>query len=262
MVGHAAALRVHGHRYSISSDDGTPKNPDYEKELGPKPNARGDMNQIAVIEGGDGPPKNPDYDRELGPKQPQLYDADLETTAGFPALQHGSKVSLQVKAYKILWFSCPSGDCTWTQYASNVGMYQFNTDPITNFFVYRRNGPGNVVVGDVIALYFPKESGKWFSMLGCKPHLSACPGAPSSADGMSTEESWYMCSGEVFKIYARNKKLGEAIVANDDVKLYYLGEGKMVGIWGTPSCDSAINPPRPPASNTYTYYDTLEVYIA
>ena len=44
----------------------------------------GDINQIAVIEGDDGPPKNPNYDRELGPKQPQLYDADLETTAGDP----------------------------------------------------------------------------------------------------------------------------------------------------------------------------------
>ena len=63
-------------------------------------------------------------------------------------------------------------------------------------------------------------------------------------------------------MHARNKKLGEAIVANDDVKLYYLGEGRMVSIWGNPYCDGTLNPPRPPASNSYTYYDTLEVYIA
>ena len=36
------------------------------------------MDQIA---GDDGPPKNPNYDRELGPKRPQLHNAALETTA-------------------------------------------------------------------------------------------------------------------------------------------------------------------------------------
>ena len=168
-----------------------------------------------------------------------------------------------MKGYKLQWFACQNTDsCVWSGYASNAGLYLFNTDPITNFVVYRRNGPGKVVVGDVIALHYPKDSGKWFSMLACKPHLSACPGVPSSADGMSSEESWFMCSGEAFKIYARNKTLGDVIVANDDVKLYYLGEGKMVNIWGTPSCNNPVNPPRPPPSNSYNYDDTLEIYIA
>ena len=138
---------------------------------------------------------------------------------------------------------------------------QSQTSSITNFVVYRRNGPGNVVVGDVIALHYPKDSGKWFSMWKCKPQLAPCPGAPSSADGMSNDVSWYSCNGEAFKIYARNKKLGDAIVAHDDVKLYYLGEGKMLNVWNN-NCDGVVNPSRPPPSNSYTYLDTLEICIA
>ena len=142
-------------------------------------------------------------------------------------------------------------------------MFEFNTDPTTNFEVYRKEGPGNVVVGDVIALHFPKESGKWFSMLGCKGHPSACPGAPSTDNGMSTEESWYKCNNEVFKIYARNRKLGDVIRAHDNVMLYYLAEAKIIDIdSSTASCSNDATTSIPPANDSYIFSNTLELYIA
>ena len=166
-----------------------------------------------------------------------------------------------MKAIRTEWFSCHSDDDT-CYLIGNINMFEFNTNPSANFVVYRRKGPGNVVVGDVIALHFPKESGKWFSMLGCKGHLSACPGAPSTDNGMSTEDSWDDCNGEVFRIYARNRKLGEAIVANDNIKLYYLRQSTMVNIMGIASCDDTDKPTLPPANNDYSYKDTLMLYIA
>ena len=179
------------------------------------------------------------------------------------ALQHGSNVAFQLKASKIGWLTChDSSECGLDGTFSYAGMYQFNSDPRTNFVVYRKNGPGTVVVGDVIALYHYKISGRWFSMLGCKGKLSTCPGSPSAANGMATDNLWYQCLGEAFKIYAKDKKLGDAIVANDDIQLYYLGEGHTVNAWSDVSCFDNADPTRPPRSTAYHPSITMEIWIA
>jgi hypothetical protein len=40
--------------------------------------------------------------------------------------------------------------------------------------------------------------------------------------GFQTEERWYQCGGEVFRIYAKGKRVGWRVKEGDDVIFYYV----------------------------------------
>ena len=98
------------------------------------------------------------------------------------------------------------------------------------FRIYRKSGPGAVRVGDTIGIYYPREPGKWF---GC-PHRFCgkltCPGIPHKQHGFSSPKKWRICGGEVFRIYARGKRLRALINSRDHVFLYYPNGRKWVGL--------------------------------
>ena len=59
-----------------------------------------------------------------------------------------------------------------------------------------------------------------------------CPGTPTSAHGFANQDKWLICFGEVFRIYAKGKSIGQAIRDHDDIFLYYVNANKWVGLVG------------------------------
>ena len=89
------------------------------------------------------------------------------------------------------------------------------------FRIYRQRGRGAIVSGDRVALYYPKQSGRWLGCAGSKCGKAPCPGVPNPTFGFSSSHRWTACWGEVFRIYARNKINGRPINSDDDVALFY-----------------------------------------
>ena len=97
------------------------------------------------------------------------------------------------------------------------------------FKIYRKKGRGRVRVGDTIAISFLREPGKW---LGCPGRLcgkASCPGH-SCNSGFSSAGKWNQCWGEVFRIFARRKRIGASIFSHDHVMLYYVRGGDWIGL--------------------------------
>ena len=91
------------------------------------------------------------------------------------------------------------------------------------FKIYRASGPGQVHVGDLVGLYYLRER-KWLGCRGVNCTKDTCPGQPTTAHGFASEDHWYRCCGEVFRIYATGKSDGTIINDRDDIMLYYLQE--------------------------------------
>ena len=149
---------------------------------------------------------------------------------------------------------CAEGTCP--------GLY-FSDEDVDNcagevFEIYRRLGSGNVLVGDFVGLHYPYTSGNW---LGCSLDNCAkatCPGQATDEYGFATEEKWYNCWGEVFRIYAAGKDSGDPIESGDDIFLYYLNDHKYVTLntkTGKATCPGENRPP--PISQYDTCYDEV-----
>lgn len=121
------------------------------------------------------------------------------------------------------------------------------------FHIYRMNGPGSVTVGDVIGLFYPRE-GNWFSMAGGVGHKNPCPGSPTNASGFENEDNWFHCWGEVFRIYARGKSIGQIITDHDHITLFFIqSKTKWVGLVDELDADLRTCPGtvRPPPDENY-----------
>ena len=121
------------------------------------------------------------------------------------------------------WLSCVQGYCNG---APCPGVF-FDGHDLKRcggevFRVFRAAGPGNILNGDFIGLYFPAQN-TWFSLLLGKGHKNRCPGNPHGTFGFQDFTRWFRCSGEVFQVYVKGKKLGAPIVDQDTLSLYYPG---------------------------------------
>ena len=138
------------------------------------------------------------------------------------ALNHSDTVALQTYD-RYYWLSCSQSNCNRNPCPDMLMTGEdWTTCSGLVFQIYRASGPGQVHVGDLVGLYFPNESGKW---LGCREDNCAkhtCPGQPTTAHGFASQEHWYRCCGEVFKIYSKGKSDGALINDRDDIMLYYL----------------------------------------
>lgn len=109
------------------------------------------------------------------------------------------------------------------------GLYMDTGDwdehPATTFQIYRMHGEGDVMVGEVVALYYPKDK-KWMMSSGLHLVKDTCPGEPSEEHGMEDDEKWFACSESVFKIYAKGKNVGDDIYRGDDISLYIIRDRK------------------------------------
>ena len=115
------------------------------------------------------------------------------------------------------------------------------------FQIYRAAGPGAVQVGDLVGLHYPHQPGHWLGCAGNQCGKATCPGSPTTAYGFSSDERWFTCYGEVFRIYAKEKNVGDTINAGDLIMLYYLN-GVLWVSQGTGSTIKASCPgtSRPP----------------
>ena len=131
------------------------------------------------------------------------------------------------------------------------------------FKIYRASGPGQVRVGDLVGLYYPNVANQWLGCSGTTCPRSSCPGQPTTTHGFASEEHWYTCCGEVFKIYANGKSDCAVINSGDDIMLYYLEQGRWVaqgdGDTTTTTCAGTTRPP-PVAKFDECYKETFKIW--
>ena len=131
--------------------------------------------------------------------------------------------------------------------------------------IYRKDGLGSVVVGDVIGLY-KRHAKHWYSLYGGSAHGATCPGTPTTANGFENDEKWFNCPGEVFKIYARGKSENDEIEEHDDIFLFYVNENKWVTV-NVPGNAAALHTcpgtVRPPPATKYDvcWGEVLEIWM-
>ena len=138
------------------------------------------------------------------------------------ALISGDTVALQTYV-RSHWLSCSLPSCYRN---SCPRIHIFGNDWINCygevFQIYRASGPGRVRVGDLVGLYYPHQAGHW---LGCPYedcYKATCPGIPTITYGFASQDHWFRCFGEVFRIYANGKGNGAVINSGDDIMLYYV----------------------------------------
>ena len=171
------------------------------------------------------------------------------------ALTQGSTVSLQLLYSKREWYSCYLGSGRQCVRSTCPGLYLNDVD-LTNcwgevFQIYRKDGPGFVRVGDIVGFHYPRQSGNWLSLWECNGRTLPCPGTPTSANGFSSDNAWFQCWGEVFRIYARGKSNGEVITSNDNVFIYHIAYNQFLSfVEGTPKCATCPGP-APPTQDKY-----------
>ena len=131
------------------------------------------------------------------------------------------------------------------------------------FRIYRADGPGEIHVGDLVGLYYPRQGGTWIGCAGSTCAKASCPGYPSTTHGFATQDNWYRCWGEVFRIYAKNKGLGATINSDDDVAFFYIQEQ----LWMALGYNSMVKYPclgtsRPPPLSNYDgcAYETFQIW--
>ena len=166
-------------------------------------------------------------------------------------IAQGAVVAFQTYQ-KNKYIGCSSTYCTLT---TGPGLYMNDNDwvthPVTGFQIYRMNGKGNVRVGEVVAIYYPKEK-KWMKCSGTYCRKDTCPGRPSQGRGMENYEKWIGCSESAFKIYARGRKEGEDIRSRDDISLYHIRDRRWLSAEGYYIQErTCFGTTRPPSSRTY-----------
>ena len=133
------------------------------------------------------------------------------------------------------------------------------------FRIYRASGPGQVCVGDVVGIYYPRSPGYWMGCTGNTCPRSSCPGQATTAHGFATQENWYTCCSEVFTIYASGKANGAVIDSGDDIMLYSLDLGRWVAQAGedvsttTTTCAGTTRPP-PAAKFDECHKETFTIW--
>ena len=137
----------------------------------------------------------------------------------FPVLESGSIIALQI--YDQRWLSLSS---TYSS-SSNCPGVTFNVDDWTRcpgevLAIYRMKGPGPVLSGDTVGIYYP--NGKtWFSMSSGRGHKDSCPGVPNINTGFNRDSLWVKCWGDVFTVYAKGKSDGDQITRGNRLAFYF-----------------------------------------
>jgi len=131
------------------------------------------------------------------------------------------------------------------------------------FQIWRAVGSGSIEVGDVVGLYYPRQS-KWFSTSSGEGTVQPCPGTPTYTHGFANDKLWFSCLGEAFKIYARGKSLGATIKDHDDILLYNIHDRKWVSLGmnsvSIETCPGSTRPP-PPERYEQCWGENFELWL-
>ena len=168
-------------------------------------------------------------------------------------IRHGSKVALQLYI-KTDWLGCSRSTTSCANRGClglNTRGNEWNSCSQNVFQIFRAKSHGDVRVGDLVGLYFTRESGKWFGCSGTLCAKNSCPGAARNEYGFETQEKWYRCYGSVFKIYAHEKQLGDTVNNQDDIMLFYLQGLKWIRAYSSDHHRPCPGATRPPPPNKY-----------
>jgi len=169
----------------------------------------------------------------------------------FQGVSHGDKVALQLVYDKPHWLRCrPYGRTCLKGGCPDLYMECNDWTTCTGevFEIFRVSGPGTVHVGDKIGLYYPHARGYWFSMGRGSGLTARCPGIPSRQHGFSES-----CLGEIFKIYARGKAIGDPILEHDNIALFQVRVSKWIKLVSihAPAHSTCLGNVRPPPTAVY-----------
>ena len=133
-------------------------------------------------------------------------------------ISSGDIVTIRVVKNKRLHVGCFSGKCGADPCAGRrFNPWDYKRCSGEVFRIYRAAGSGDVKVGDEVGFFFPIKR-RWMSASGAQQlKLNACPGVPRGSSHRLNTGCW----GEVFKIYARGRRVGQPIYQSDRVMIYY-----------------------------------------
>jgi hypothetical protein len=171
--------------------------------------------------------------------------------ANCDVITSGTKVGIKYPVQGEHWLGCwPKHKC---EAAGCPGLI-FPADKQTCvgeiFRIYKRKGSGNIQVGDEIGLYYITAD-EWVSAWDFNGGVSGCPGSPSYIFGLDIASD--ECQGEIFRVYALGKSVGEDVRNNDFIMLNYKHGGhEWLSLWGGSSRKSTCpGGSYPPLANKY-----------
>ena len=189
----------------------------------------------------------------------QGKDARIKVTANHnahllfhPALYHGDTVALQTYVNN-RWLGCAGSPCGGATCPAMLMKGSDWTNCWGEVFEIYRTLPGAVRVGDLVGLHYPRQRGHWLGCAGNQCGRATCPGHPTTAYGFASQDLWFRCYGEVFRIYARGKSSGSIINSDDNIALYYLQNQLWVAQGYDIHTDKrpCLGTSRPPALSVY-----------
>lgn len=182
-------------------------------------------------------------------------------------IRHGSRVVIQQRSSSRYWIDCGSSKSRSCKLSTCAGLYYEREDYSRcyslMFQILRHRGRGFMRNGDFVGLYNLKKK-SWFGCATKNCNRFSCPGRPTYKYGFKNSEKWLRCWGEVFRIYARNKKMGELIHDHDQVGIYYLQEHKWVKMLNNNKItkSTCMGRSRPPGNSKFEscYRSTFEIH--
>ena len=166
-------------------------------------------------------------------------------------IRQGDTIALQThikEKYFSCWrHLCDTANCGGAVFEGNYWTYNCRGEVFQIF----KPSPGDIRSGDLVGLHYTAQSGNWLSCQGNECRKENCPGHPSTRYGFATEDNWYRCYKNVYRIFAYNKGRGATLYSGDNVMLYFLnaktwinGEGQVEGNNGCPGSS-------PPSRNKF-----------
>ena len=143
----------------------------------------------------------------------------LSIQFSFPVLRSGCTIGLQLNQNN-LWLGCYEQTCNGALCPGKFFEGNERSRCFGEVFrIYRARGPGHIVNGDFVGLYYIAQN-TWFSMYRGKGGKSSCPGIATAAHGFADLSKWFLCGAEVFQIFVKGRRMSERITDQDDVALY------------------------------------------
>ena len=164
-------------------------------------------------------------------------------------------LKLQFLGARDAWLGCPDDVCDLRMCPSRNNNYRY-FDARCWGEEFQIIGEGNtcnpIKSGQQIRLRYPRENNTW---LGCPKNNRCdkriCAGTTAQGRNFSNDRCW----GEIFRIYSRGRRNGNAIYNGNVVMLYYVHKGKYISIQGESiGYDTSLNSCpgiAPPAYYTY-----------
>jgi hypothetical protein len=157
--------------------------------------------------------------------RPKQRETSMQSSCNAKAITHCATIGLQFVANMGKWLGCAGHPCGGAPCPRLIFTgAEWNNCWGEVFQIYRPLGRGDIQSGDFVGLYNSRYS-RWFSLYQNRGQMLSCPGSLNPAIGFDHLYKWFLCGGEVFRIYAYGKKDGVPLDEEDDIMLYFPAGG-------------------------------------